>query len=78
VFPRFKNHRLDQIQRVELRNFLDNLLMKGLAAPSVNRIKEEAELLLKEVKVHQRGLYYPPLLFALRNGMRIGEIEALK
>jgi integrase len=39
---------------------------------------EEAALLLEEVRQFQGGRYYPPMLCALRTGMRIGEIEALQ
>ncbi|UCG14549.1 MAG: site-specific integrase [Deltaproteobacteria bacterium] len=39
---------------------------------------EEAEKLLKEAKKYQGGIYHLPMLCALRTGMRIGEIQALK
>jgi integrase len=39
VFPKFKKYRLDHTQHGELRNFLDDLRIKGLSALSENRIK---------------------------------------
>jgi integrase len=40
--------------------------------------KDEAALLLESAQQHEDGTYYPPILLALRTGMRIGEIRALK
>jgi len=40
--------------------------------------EEEAALLLEVARQHKDGLYYPPLLCALRTGMRIGELQALE
>jgi integrase len=40
--------------------------------------KDEAALLLESAHQHEDGTYYPPILLALRTGMRIGEIRALK
>lgn len=39
---------------------------------------KEAERLLAVARGYQNGIYYPPLLCALRTGMRIGELEALR
>ena len=38
----------------------------------------ESQLLLEQAKTITNGEYYPPILCALRTGMRIGEIQALK
>jgi len=38
----------------------------------------ESLLLLEQAKAFQNGVYYPVVLCALRTGMRIGEIQALK
>jgi integrase len=38
----------------------------------------ESLLLLDQAKIFQNGIYYPAILCALRTGMRIGEIQALK
>ena len=38
----------------------------------------EANQLLEQSKIHMSGYYYPHMLCALRTGMRIGEIVALK
>jgi integrase len=40
--------------------------------------EKEAEILLAKAKEYRAGEYHPPLLCALRTGMRIGEIQALK
>jgi integrase len=40
--------------------------------------ESESQLLLEQAKVYMDGAYYPPTLCALRTGMRIGEIRALK
>jgi integrase len=40
--------------------------------------KDEVVLLLESAQQHENGAYYPPILLALRTGMRIGEIRALK
>jgi len=40
--------------------------------------KEEVVLLLESAQQHENGAYYPPILLALRTGMRVGEIKALK
>jgi integrase len=38
----------------------------------------ESQLLLEQAKILMDGMYYPSILCALRTGMRIGEIQALK
>lgn len=38
----------------------------------------EAVLLLDQVRLYRHGKYYPVILCALRTGMRIGELQALK
>jgi len=40
--------------------------------------KDDVVLLLESAQQHEYGAYYPPILCALRTGMRIGEIRALK
>lgn len=40
--------------------------------------ESESQLLLEQAKTITNGEYYPPILCALRTGMRIGEIQALK
>jgi integrase len=40
--------------------------------------KEEVETLLEQAKDFRGGAYHPPILCALRTGMRIGEIQALQ
>ncbi len=40
--------------------------------------ESESQLLLEQAKVYMDGAYYPSILCALRTGMRIGEIQALK
>lgn len=40
--------------------------------------ESETRLLLEQVKVFLNGAYYPVILTAIRTGMRIGEIQALK
>ena len=40
--------------------------------------ESESQLFLEQVQTFMNGEYYPPVLCALRTGMRIGEIEALK
>ncbi len=40
--------------------------------------EEEAEAMLQEAEEHLDGFYYPILLCALRTGMRIGELRALR
>jgi len=40
--------------------------------------ESEANRLLEQYKIHLNGFYYPHMLCALRTGMRIGEIIALK
>jgi integrase len=39
---------------------------------------KEARGLLEKAKIYRGGEFYPPLLCALRTGMRIGEIQALQ
>jgi hypothetical protein len=39
--------------------------------------KAETHKLLEKAKTYCSSRYYPPLLCALRRGMRIGEIQAL-
>jgi len=39
---------------------------------------DEADKLLEQAKLYMDGYYYPHILCALRTGMRIGEIKALK
>lgn len=38
----------------------------------------EANLLLNQAELFMDGKYYPPILLALRTGLRIGELQALK
>ncbi|MDH3957139.1 MAG: site-specific integrase, partial [Desulfobacteraceae bacterium] len=40
--------------------------------------ESESQLLLEQAQIFMNGDYYPPILCALRTGMRIGEIQALK
>ena len=40
--------------------------------------ESESQLLLEQAKTFMDGAYYPSILCALRTGMRIGEIQALK
>jgi len=40
--------------------------------------ESESQVLLEQAKTITNGEYYPPILCALRTGMRIGEIQALK
>jgi integrase len=40
--------------------------------------ESESQLLLEQAKTYMDGAYYPSILCALRTGMRIGEIQALK
>jgi integrase len=40
--------------------------------------KDEVVFLLENAQQHEDGLYYPVILLALRTGMRVGEIRALK
>ena len=40
--------------------------------------KEDVILLLKNIQDYEDGAFYPSILLALRTGMRIGEIKALK
>ena len=41
-------------------------------------IESESQLFLEQAKIYMSGEYYPSILCALRTGMRIGEIQALK
>jgi integrase len=40
--------------------------------------ESESQLLLEQAKIFMDGAYYPSILCALRTGMRIGEMQALK
>ena len=40
--------------------------------------ESESQLLLEQAQTFMNGEYYPSILCALRTGMRIGEIQALK
>jgi integrase len=40
--------------------------------------ESESQFLLEQAKIFMNGEYYPSILCALRTGMRIGEIQALK
>jgi integrase len=40
--------------------------------------ESESQLFLEQVQTFMDGEYYPPVLCALRTGIRVGEIEALK
>lgn len=62
-------------------NFVIGIKIKGSVAKEleVDPLTEpEANLLLEQAKAYQGGVWYPVLLCALRTGMRIGELEALK
>ena len=39
---------------------------------------QESVLLLEQAKDYKKGEYYPMMLTALRTGMRVGEMVALK
>jgi len=118
AYPVFRNCRLNEISRKDLKAFFDKLLIKGLHPSTVvlircpisgvlshamdseliesNPLKDlqlrykkkaldveplaekEVDLLLKQIKKYLDGFYYPPVLCALRTGMRIGEIQALQ
>ena len=118
VYPVFGNCPIDEIRRKDLKNFFDNLLIKGLSRSTVGLIKAplsgaltyaveselvennplsglklkrkktnfqvnplaetEANHLLEESKIFLGGYYYPHLLCALRTGLRLGEMIALK
>lgn len=118
IYPMFRNHRLNEIKRKDLKAFFDNLLIIGLTPATVALIKapingilsyavdseeiesnplsdlklrkknrsfdieplteEETNRLLAQAKIFMDGYYYPHILCALRTGMRVGEIKALK
>ena len=60
-------------------NCMADISIGSKAVYRVNPLtEEEAALLLEVAKQHKNGLYYPPLLCALRTGMRLGEIQALE
>jgi integrase len=63
------------------RNPLVDLRWKRAKAKSeeINPLtEEEADKLLEEARVYLGGRYYPAILCALRTGMRVGELEALR
>jgi len=118
IYPAFKNQKINQISRKDLKLFFDNLLIHKLAPGSLRIIRapisgifeyaldaelininplhdlkiqtkktkfkvkplteKETELLLDRAKIFMDGFYYPLMLCALRTGMRLGELKALK
>jgi integrase len=60
-------------------NPMSNLKFKRNVRYKVDPLKEEeAFSLLDKAQELESGIYYPPMLCALRTGMRIGEIQALE
>jgi len=118
IYPIFKQRRVDEIRRKQLKGFFDDLLIKGLSRDTVSLIKStingvlsyavdteeidsnpvsgiklenkrnsfkveplteaEVDKLLEAAKVFLDGWYYPHMLCALRTGLRVGELMALK
>ena len=54
------------------------LIQKKTALEIEPLSKEDVVLLLESAQQYEGGAFYPPILCALRTGMRIGEIKALK
>ncbi len=67
---------LEQINSNPMRDVELKYKKKKFEIEPLNEI--ESQKVLDEAKIFQAGKYYPPMLCALRTGMRIGEIIALQ
>jgi len=72
------SHALDS-ELIENNPLVGLKLIRKKTAPDIEPLsKDEVVLLLESAQQYEGGAYYPPILLALRTGMRIGEIRALK
>ena len=72
------SHALDS-ELIENNPLVGLKLIRKKTAPDIEPLsKDEVVLLLESAQQYEDGAYYPPILLALRTGMRIGEIRALK
>jgi integrase len=72
------NHALDS-ELIDSTPLQGMKLRKGRKASDVECLTEEqADLLLEQARMYKRGIYYAPLLCALRTGMRLGELLAIQ